>query len=200
MKPGQNSNRPGKGSSIKVEPIRELKDIKSIKKLLADNPRDLCIFSVGINTNLRASDLSRINAGDVKNLQEGDDFEIKEKKTGKVRRITLNKSVVDSIQALLKSGQYDDNNTPLFCSQRGNKVLEVPSIHRLVKSWCKQINLKGNYGSHTLRKTFGYQHRMAGTSIPELMTIFNHSTQKQTLDYLCVQPEEIKSAYLRLNL
>jgi hypothetical protein len=28
------------------------------------------------------------------------------------------------------------------------------------------------------------------------MTVFNHSTQKQTLDYLCVQPEEIKDIYL----
>jgi hypothetical protein len=30
--------------------------------------------------------------------------------------------------------------------------------------------------------------------------MFNHSTQKQTLDYLCIQPEEIKEAYLKLNL
>ena len=28
------------------------------------------------------------------------------------------------------------------------------------------------------------------------MTVCNHSTQKQTLDYLCVQPEEIKDIYL----
>jgi len=25
---------------------------------------------------------------------------------------------------------------------------------------------------------------------------FNHSTQRQTLDYLCVQPEEVKSLYM----
>lgn len=200
MKPGQNSNHPGKDSSIKVEPIKDLKDIKSIKKLLADNPRDFCLFVMGINTNLRASDLCGITAGSVRDLKEGDDLTLKEKKTGKARRITVNKSVVEAVQALLKSGQYQDDHTPLFCSQRGNKALEVPSIHRLVKGWCKQINLKGNYGSHTLRKTFGYQHRMAGTSIPELMSIFNHSSQQQTLDYLCIQPEEIKSAYLRVCL
>lgn len=132
--------------------------------------------------------------------KEGDDFELKEKKTGKSRQLTLNKSVVEAVQALLAAGQHDDDHTPLFCSQRGNKGLTVPSIHRLVKGWCEEINLKGNYGSHSLRKTFGYQHRIAGTSIPELMTMFNHSTQKQTLDYLCVQAEEIKSAYLRLTL
>lgn len=31
--------------------------------------------------------------------------------------------------------------------------------------------------------------------LPTLMECFNHSTQKQTLAYLCVQPEEIKNVY-----
>ena len=132
MKKGQNTNHPKKDDSIMVEPIRDLKAIKSIKKLLTDNNRDYCLFVIGINTNLRASDLCRISAGDVRNLKEGDDFELKEKKTGKTRRLTLNKSVIEAVQALLATGQYDDDHTPLFCSQRGNKALTVPSIHRLV--------------------------------------------------------------------
>ena len=54
---GSNPNAPKKGSKIKVEPIRDLKDIQTIKKLLSDNPLHSCLFIVGINTNLRASDL-----------------------------------------------------------------------------------------------------------------------------------------------
>ena len=86
MKQGQNSNRPAPGSRIKVEPIRELKDIKAIKRLLADSPRDLCLFTFGINTNLRASDLLQITAGMVRGLKAGDEIELKERKTGKVRK------------------------------------------------------------------------------------------------------------------
>lgn len=56
MQKGQNFNHPKKGSSIRVEPIKKAKDIKSIKRLLKDRPRDLCLFVTGINTNLRASD------------------------------------------------------------------------------------------------------------------------------------------------
>ena len=197
MKKGQNTNRPAKGSQIKVQPITELKDIKAIKKLLADNPRDFCLFVLGINTNLRASDLTQITVGMVRDKKAGDDLELIEKKTGKTRRITLNKNAVGAIQALLMT----DNQKPLFSSQRGSEPLLTPSINRLVKSWCKSINLKGNYGSHTLRKTFGYHQRVQlGTSIPELMVMFNHSTQRQTLDYLCIQAEEIKDAYMRLEL
>jgi integrase len=197
MKKGQNTNRPAKGSQIKVQPITKLKDIKAIKKLLADNPRDFCLFVLGINTNLRASDLTQITVGMVRDKKAGDDLELKEKKTGKTRRITLNKSAVGAIQSLL----LNDNQKPLFPSQRGPGPLLTPSINRLVKSWCKSINLKGNYGSHTLRKTFGYHQRVQlGTSIPELMVMFKHSTQRQTLDYLCIQAEEIKDAYMRLEL
>ena len=46
-------------------------------------------------------------------------------------------------------------------------------------------------------ETMGYHQRVThGSGLPELMVIFNHSSQKQTLDYLCVQPEEVKDIYL----
>ena len=195
MPKGKNSNHPKKGSTIKVEPIKNLKDIETIKKLLYINPRNYALFVLGINTNLRASDLCRITADMVRNLNPMDEIEIKEKKTGKTRRITLNKGCTDAIQRLLASRPYQDEEL-LFLSQRGNEVLKPNTLNRLVKQWCKQINLKGNYGSHTLRKTWGYHQRVKyNVGIPELMVCFNHSTQKQTLDYLCIQPEEIKSVY-----
>lgn len=56
----KNPNRPKKGSQTTVEPIRKPADIKNIKKLLQDSPRNLCLFVLGINTNLRASDLLKI--------------------------------------------------------------------------------------------------------------------------------------------
>jgi integrase len=193
MLKGQNFNRPEKGSSIKVEPIKRKKDIDSIRKLLSDNPRNSALFTMGINTNLRASDLLRITAGQVRGLNAGDSIELKEKKTGKFRRVTLNKACIQAIQRLLASKPYT-NDEFLFTGQRG--PLAVPSVHRLVKSWCLAINLKENYGSHTLRKTWGYHQRVTfGTDIPRLMVCFNHSTQKQTLDYLCIHPEEIQDVY-----
>jgi len=59
---GQNCNHPKKGDMIRVQPITNIKNLKAIKKLLADKPRDLALFTVGINTNLRASDLLQIKA------------------------------------------------------------------------------------------------------------------------------------------
>ena len=172
MRKGENFNHPERGSQIKVEPIRKKRDIQSIKKMLSDSPRNQALFTIGINTNLRASDLLGIKAGQVRDLTAGDSIQIKEKKTGKFRVVTLNKACVLAIQKLMASSPYDDND-PLFVGQRG--PLTVPSVHRLVKSWCRAINLRGNYGSHSMRKTWGYHQRVTfGTDIPRLMVCFNH--------------------------
>ncbi len=196
MKKGENRNHPKKGSRIAVEPIRELKDIRAIKKLLADNPRDYCLFTIGINTNLRASDLCRLSVGMVKDLDVGDELILHEQKTGKIRRISLNKDCVDAIQKLIESFKsFRDDEWQLFRGRQGN--INTVGVNYLVKKWCRMINLKGRYGSHTLRKTFGFQMRVQhNISIPILMTIFNHATQKETLSYLGVQPDEIRDVYL----
>ena len=191
-----NINHPKKGSSIKVEPIREIKHIRGIKKLLKDKPRDLCLFTLGINTNLRASDLVRITISQVAHLEAGDSLYLKEKKTGKNKGVTLNQNVITAIRRLI--GTIEDHSGALFQSRKSGAALQPSYINYLVKEWCKAIGLKGNYGAHTLRKTFGYIHRTQfNTDIPTLMIMFNHSSQKQTLDYLGVQPTEIKKAYMR---
>jgi integrase len=193
MQKGENYNHPEKGSSTKVDPIKSTKHIQTIKKLLSDKPLDYALFVIGINTNLRASDLLRIKVGQVKDLKPNDEIAINEKKTKKPRRITLNKAAISAIQGLLTSRQYKDEDY-LFTGQRG--VLTVPTVNQKVKSWCSAINLKGNYGSHSLRKTWGYHQRVTfGTDLPRLMVCFNHSTQRQTLDYLCIQPQEIRDVY-----
>ncbi len=185
-----------KGISKKVDPITDLKDIRLIKKCLQDNPRDLALFVVGINTNLMASDLVRITVGMVRSMKPGDELVLIEKKTGKERRITLNDDCIEAIQKLItffKQPRKDDSQ--LFRGREGD--IKPISVNYLVRKWTSMIDLKGKYGSHTLRKTFGYHMRVQNkVSIPILMEIFNHNTQKQTLDYLCVQPDEIREIYM----
>lgn len=188
---------------MKVEPIRNVKDIRAIKRLLANSPRNYALFIIGINTNLRASDILSLTVGQVRNLTLGDEVVLKEKKTDKERRITVNAEVLDAVTHLINSIKtaghtLTDNTTPLFVGQRGK--MTVPTLSRMVNEWCNAINLKGNYGSHSMRKTFGYHQRTRlNTSVAELMVMFNHSSQKQTLDYLCIQPDEIREAYLKLS-
>jgi len=65
---------------IKVEPIRELKAIKRIKKLREDRPRDLCLFTLGINTAYRANEFLSLRIGQVDYLMPGDRLELRQSK------------------------------------------------------------------------------------------------------------------------
>jgi integrase len=190
---GQNPNHPTAGSTIKVEPIRDKKAIARIKKILADRPRDLCLFTLGINTAYRANELLSIKVGQVKNLKAGDVLDLKQRKTHKYRPVTLNQTAIAAIGNWLNAGQLQ-NEDYLFTGQRG--CLTVETVSTLVKAWCRDVGLKGNYGSHTLRKTWGYWQRLErGTAIPLLMEAFGHATQQQTLAYLGIQSNEIAAIY-----
>lgn len=176
------------GSSQKVEPIRRLKDLKAIKALIKDSPRNSTLFTLGINTNLTPSELVHIKVSQVRNLEIGDALRVTDEKTGKSRDVFLNRTSVQAIRSLLDSCEFDDDDY-LLKSQRGSLI--VPSVHRLVAKWCTAINLKGNFGSHTLRKTWGYhQHFSFGVELPKLAQYFNHSSPKLTKEYLCITDEE----------
>ncbi|MGD1904757.1 MAG: tyrosine-type recombinase/integrase [Leptolyngbyaceae cyanobacterium] len=190
---GENPHHPQLGSKIKVEPIREKRAIGRIKKILADQPRNLCLFTLGINTAYRASDLLTIKVGQVRGIKPGDVLEVKQPKTARFRSVVINPVTATAIHGFLDSGHRPDDEL-LFIGKRG--LLTVPSISRLVKTWCREVGLKGNYGSHTLRKTWGYWQRIErGTSIPLLMEAFGHATQQQTLSYLGIQADEIAQIY-----
>ena len=65
-----------KGEKVAVDPIRRLKDIEAIKKLLQGEPRNLLLFTLGINNGLRTGDLLRIKVGQVKGMKPGDEIQI----------------------------------------------------------------------------------------------------------------------------
>ncbi|HEY9877284.1 MAG TPA: tyrosine-type recombinase/integrase [Leptolyngbyaceae cyanobacterium] len=193
FQPGQNPNRPPAGSTIRVEPIRDRAATKRIKKLLRDQPRDLCLFTLGINTAFRANELLSIKVGQVRSLGVGDVLAVKQSKTDKYRQVTLNKTVVAAVEGWLTNTDLGDSEF-LFKSQRG--VLTVPTVSTMVKTWYRHVGLKGSYSSHTLRKTWGYWQRLEwGTAVPLLMEAFGHTTQQRPLAYLGIQSEEIAQIY-----
>ncbi|MCB9494561.1 MAG: tyrosine-type recombinase/integrase [Desulfobacteraceae bacterium] len=188
-----NTAQEEQSESQKSEPIRSTKDIMEIKRLLIDNPRNSTLFTLGINTTLMPNELLHLKVHQVKDIAENSVFTLTSE-SGKPKDITLNRIAFRSIKGLLESEEYEDDDF-LFKSQRGKLI--VPSLHRLVNKWCDAIGLSGNYGSHTLRKTWGYhQYHTFGTDISQLVKAFNHSSQKQTREYLCLEEENNFNFYL----
>ena len=70
-----------------VEPIRGKCEIHEVKRILGKkSKRDLLLFSLGINSGLRISDILKLK---VKDVQHVDFIEIKEQKTQKYKRFPV---------------------------------------------------------------------------------------------------------------
>lgn len=192
---GHNPNHPVKGSTIRVDPIMDLRAIAQIKELLAVDHLHLCLFILGINTNLRASDLLAIKVSQVNSLKPMEELALKEKKTGKLRKVSLNAACIDAIELALKTRrELFIPSEYLFAGQRG--VWTIPSVSRMVKTWCRKVGLKGNYGAHSLRKTWAYQqYTQFGVKVPVLMKCLNHSSERQVLTYIGIQEKEVRGVF-----
>ena len=186
-----------------VEPIKNVKDIKKIKQFLLgkSNKRDYMLFVVGINVGLRVGDLLQLKISDVieDNGKFKDKIVIDEEKTDKTRYFKLNDSAKESIQIYLDSLKSYDMNDYLFRSRKGNEPLRVDSTHKLIKNTLRDLNIKGNFGTHSLRKTWAYHTYMNNSSNPRtlatLQKALNHSSQDVTLRYIGIEQEEILDLY-----
>jgi integrase len=189
-------NQPAKGSRITVEPIRRIKDIKSISKLLEGSPRDHLLYLIGINNGIRTGDLLKLRVKDVRHLKAGDYITIKEGKTKKDNILVVNKTVYKALKNYLDKVQPNDSDY-LFASRKRKNPLQTKSVNRLIKSWTKAINLKGNYGAHTLRKTWGYiQRTKHGVGFEIICKRFNHSSPSLTMRYLGIQDKEVHATLM----
>ena len=155
--------------------------------------RDLLLFTLGINNGIRTGDLLKLKVSDLKDLKPGDTTQIKESKTKKVNVLVVNKEVHKALRHFLVTQKPKDDDY-LFQSKHRAAPLTVMVVNRMIKSWCKAINLTGNYGAHTLRKTFGYiQRTKFGVGFEVLCRRFNHSSPAITMRYLGITDQEVYS-------
>lgn len=203
----QNLNSRGIPKPQEVEPIKKQKDIDKIKQYLKGkkNRRDYMLFVVGINVGLRAGDLLNLKLMDVMiEFRVRDSVIIKEQKTGKLREFVLNTSVKDAINYYLRSIDEYNPNDYLFKSQKGGH-LSVQAAHKLIKGLLRELNIKGNYGTHSLRKTWAYHIYINNAKnnsmiLPTLQKMLNHSNQATTLRYIGITKEVISDVYNSVNL
>lgn len=178
---------------MKVQPFTSLKDIRNIKKLLQDKPRDLLLFTMGVNSGMRVQDLLTLKVADVLDKKVGDRIAVREKKTGKENVIVVNKEISSCFKAFLtESGPLGDQY--LFQSRKGaNQPLTTYRVTGMVKEWAASLNIKGNFGAHSLRKSFCYIQRVHfGVPWEVLSKRLNHSSPSITRAYIGVQQEEVE--------
>lgn len=184
-----------------VQPIRDLKQIETMKKLLKQQSlRDFCLFVVGINSGLRISDLLKLRICDViENGKLKDRITLREKKTNKFKDFPLSEKTKQALKEYLKTRDYS-NNEPLFISRKNKGFLLRQQAYKIINGVAKSVGIREKIGTHTLRKTFGYHAYNNGYDITLIQKLFNHSSPSVTLRYIGITQEELDDVYLSLDL
>ncbi len=183
-----------------VEPIKSKNDIEAVERYLSNkNKRNRLIFTFGINTGLRVSDILGLNVEDV----EGTNYvEIKEKKTGKYKRFPLNKKLKELIKLYLEERRKTyaiGDEKPLFVGKK-HKRLDRSQVYRFLNATFKELGIAVNVGTHTMRKTFGYFFYKQNNDVALLQKVLNHSSPEITLRYIGIDQDEIDLSYNSFEL
>ena len=201
------------------EPIKNIQDIVKVSDwfLSRGRFRDNMLFIVGINFGLRVSDLLTLRFSHLidDQFRFKTTFPILEKKTSTTRKkkknryITINDAVVEAVTLYLENTPGVHLSDFMFRSESNNgrsinKPMHRNSAEKVLKEAAKALGLEIHVATHTLRKTFAYHQMLISGNDPRklllLQKIFGHSTSVQTLDYIGITTEEIRDAYLEMNL
>lgn len=198
-----------KGIRYEVMAFKSKKDIDKIKQFLLGNQdkRNFALFALGINVGLRTQDLVNLKVSDVssspKDIKKR--VQVIEQKTGKIREFEINDAASNALKVYLGSLKTYEPDSWLFPSRKGDKPISVDGVRGIIKGVCKELGIKGNYGAHSLRKTFGYWTYIKNVQqnplvLVTLQKMFNHTSQTTTLRYIGVDSSEISSIYNNLNI
>ena len=192
-----------------VEPIRDRKKIAQIKNQLRGQQqyRALLLLVVGINTALRISDLLQLRIShfidEHKRIRQW--FWIKEQKRNKRHEVVINQSVREALEEYLAAspGIADNFENFVFYNTKMNdysKPIKRGQAWKFIVSICNDVGLRGDYGTHSLGKTWGYHARMQGVDLALIMHKLNHESIAYTKRCLGITDDELGAVAKRLNL
>jgi len=194
-----------------VQPIRDTKKIDAMKSIMKgeSNYRDLLLFVLGINTGLRISDIlalkwsSFLNGGG-KLLKTGDQLNVVEIKTKKIKSFMINRSVAEALKLYHDSLANVNPDDPVFSSRKTDDGSLQPitriAAWQMLNRYANMVGLDDGIGTHTLRKTFGYHLYKKGVALEYIQKMLNHSSPAITLRYIGITQEQLNDIYVELNL
>lgn len=185
--------------------VYAIKDIKKINSLLiylkGTSDRNYVLAKFQLNTGLRISDVVAIKVCDVMSINRRfkEYLIINEIKTNKSKSIKLNNELRDVIKDYVI--KYDlKNDDYLFMSKKfdehGNqRHITVTQAYRILKDAANAIGIE-NFGTHSLRKTWGYfTYKASKHNVGLLMDMFNHSAPSITLRYIGIDQDARDEMY-----
>ncbi|GAA2718639.1 site-specific integrase [Aeromicrobium ponti] len=149
--------------------------------------RNYFLFYFGINTGLRISDILHLR---VKDVRRKDIAKIKMEKTENIVEVYFNAVLQREIEKYTSNMAESDW---LFPSREGEKPLTRQMADIILREAAVACGIdRDQWGTHSMRKSFGYHYYQKTKDVYYLMKLFGHTTQSQTLRYIGIELDEIR--------
>lgn len=148
-------NTKAKSDRRPILPLNGKDDISKVRSLLADQPRNLLLFDMAVETGLFMKDLLQLKAKHVQSLVVGDELPVEDGSGGKP---AISRQVHKTLQYYLRE-THPQSADYIFQSKKGNKPLKMSSISDMIKGWFEAADLNGLTGAKSLRKTWEEYYR-----------------------------------------
>ena len=185
-----------------VTPIRDKKQLEAMKMhLKGKSLRDYLMFMVGISSALRISDILKLKVSDLWDGRKPVKYILlHEQKTGKMKRfpITLNldKAIRDYIREYAPA-----QSAFVFHSRKGEMAISRQQAEKVLSDAWDYLGYNTEpFGTHSMRKTWGYWAWMGKIDLALIMEALNHSSLAATKKYLGITQNHLDDAYMSLNL
>lgn len=165
---------------------------------------DLCLFSVAIDTMLRASDLLGLKVSDVARADGTirDRFILRQKKTRQPVKPTLTaKSRRRLVHWIAEDGKMASDY--LFTRNKGARQLPITvGFYRsLIKSWCEAVGIDPHLVSaHSLRRSKAIYLYERGVSVERIGRLLGHRSSISTICYLGINDAQAQDAALKHDI
>lgn len=198
------------------EEIKAIIDVfnKRIKEANNENKRMIAcrnkmMFLIGVNLGIRASDLCGLrysfflnNDGTFKEFYKLQPK--KTRKTGKFVTLYFNQTIKKAIADYIEKYPVENIDEYIFKSRKGDGSVTEKSLWKIIVDVANDAGLESNYGSHSLRKTFGYwvwhNAEDKNKALVTLQVIFNHSSTATTAKYIGLTNDEVSDIFNSLDL
>jgi len=183
-----------------VQPIRDPYMIEGIKQYLKlRSMRNYLFFCMGIYSGLRVSDLRTLRIGMVRGTHVG----LVEKKNHHRKRFIIHPSIRDDLNSYILDKKDKDFLFPSrqikIKSQLRGQPFDRSTAYKMLQDAAQVFGLT-DIGTHTMRKTWGYQlYKQDPHNLALLMDMYGHSDPTITLRYIGVTQDMMDAAILQLT-
>jgi integrase len=150
--------------------------------------RDIALWALGIGTGLRIGELLRLRVCDVLGVdgKVGAELAVRASKTRGARSVQLIPFVREAIEDYLPE------------LRRTELLFPITRQHarRLVKEWCDAVDVSGQFGTHSMRKTFAtIAYDNSGGDAALTARVTGHTNSSQLMAYIGRMPATEQSVW-----